>query len=204
MPSQVEICNIALSNIGDERISDLADSNARARACNERYLDVRDAVLRAHPWNCASFRHVCERSVGTPVWGYNYSYILPTDCLRLLEVKEYEYPYKTERRLILSDSPELNILYISNRSGIENLFDSQITQSVALRLAYEIAEDLTGRTNLKEEMWRKYQLVMAEAKHVDASESTPQIFEADYWINSRVAGSGAANKVTPTSQQILS
>ena len=69
MASVVGICNIALNNIGDEKISSLSDNNDRARACDLRYEDVRDAVLRAHPWNCATTRVELAQSTDTPVWG---------------------------------------------------------------------------------------------------------------------------------------
>ena len=52
MATAIQISNIALNNIGDGTITSFDDPNARARACKLRFEDVRDAVLRAHPWNC--------------------------------------------------------------------------------------------------------------------------------------------------------
>ena len=51
--SVIEICNNALVDLGEEPITSLADNTKAARLCNQRWPAVRDAVLRAHPWNCA-------------------------------------------------------------------------------------------------------------------------------------------------------
>lgn len=51
--TSVDICNAALIKVGAETITALSDNNKRARACNERYADIRDVVLAAHPWNFA-------------------------------------------------------------------------------------------------------------------------------------------------------
>ena len=51
--SVIEICNNALLDLGEDAIMSLQDDSKAARLCNHRWPGVRDAVLRAHPWNCA-------------------------------------------------------------------------------------------------------------------------------------------------------
>ena len=50
--SDVNICNSALNMIGASNILDLTEDSKTGRICNQRYEFVRDAVMRAHPWNC--------------------------------------------------------------------------------------------------------------------------------------------------------
>ena len=69
MSSVVQICNIALSNIGEQRITALTDNNERARLCNLRYDDVRDAVLRSYPFKVAVQRVELALSADAPAWG---------------------------------------------------------------------------------------------------------------------------------------
>ena len=52
MASVVQICNSALNQLGASSITALTDDSKNARLCNERYTTIRDAVFRAHPWNC--------------------------------------------------------------------------------------------------------------------------------------------------------
>ena len=47
MPSATDICNRALSRVGEARITSLTDDSKQARACNSAYAHIRDEVLRA-------------------------------------------------------------------------------------------------------------------------------------------------------------
>lgn len=54
--TEVSICNAALAHLGEASITALTDDTARARACNQFYGPMRDAVLRSHRWNFAQDR----------------------------------------------------------------------------------------------------------------------------------------------------
>ena len=196
MASTVEICNIALSNLGDQLITSLTEANARARACNLRFNDTRDAVLRSHPWNCAMSRATLAVS-GTPDWGYTNSFALPTDCLRVLDVEDPDTEWKIEGRNIVSDGSTIKIRYIAQVTDT-TLFDSTLVQTIALKLAWEIAETLTGNIDLKREMWQKYQFAISEARSNDAMEGTPEKIEADEWLLARRGYSTRRNISTPS------
>ena len=53
MLTDIEVCNKALLLVGAQTISTLGDATDRARLMNVLYPQARQAVLRAHPWNCA-------------------------------------------------------------------------------------------------------------------------------------------------------
>ena len=187
MASEVDICNIALSNLGERSINDRTDQNQRARACDNRFDDVRDLVLRSHIWNCALKRLELTSSATAPVWGYDYAYPKPAEMLRLIAVKENEHAFKIEGDNIVTDSSTLNILYIERVTDTAK-YDSLLVQAIALRLATEIGQDLTGKTELKENLMRKYREVLSEARSADAAEGTPQKIESDLWLESRYTG----------------
>lgn len=189
MATKVDICNIALIALGDQRITSIDDNNERARACKNRYDDVRDAVLRSYHWNCAVHRTSLVRDSVNPAWGFSYRYQLPSDCLRVLDVQNYEVPFEVEGRYILSDASSVNILYITNNSLIldETKFDSLLVQAIAMRLAMEIAETLTGRRDLRQDMTAKYQAVLAEARSADSAErGLPKTIESDVFVSARL------------------
>ena len=169
MASVVDICNIALSNLGDQKISSLSDANERARLCNLRYNDVRDSVLRSHPWSCAITRTQLARSDTAPTWGFDYAYPLPSDCLRVLDVEDWNEPYRVENGSIVTDSDTIKLKYIKQITD-PNEFDALIIQAIGLRLASEIAESLTGRPELRDNLFGKYQTALAEARSVDSAE----------------------------------
>ena len=184
MASETDICNIALSNLGERPITARNDQNHRARACDNRFDDVRDLVLRSHVWNCALKREQLTSSATAPVWGYDVAYPKPAKMLRLISVKENEYPFKIEGENIVTNSTSLNILYIEQVTDTAK-YDALLIQAIALRLATEIAQDITGKTQLKEALMRKYREVMSEARSADAAEGTPQKIESDLWLESR-------------------
>ena len=169
MTSVVDICNIGLSNLGDQKISSLSDNNERARLCNLRFTDVRDAVLRAHPWSCAVTRTSLVRDSTAPVWGYAYRYNLPSNCLRVLDVETWYEDHRLEGKFVVTDSSEVNLMYVRTIDD-PNVFDALITHAIGLRLASEIAESLTGRPELRNNLYAKYQNVLSEARSIDSSE----------------------------------
>ena len=132
---------------------------------------------------CAE-EEVLNSSATAPKWGYSYAYPKPAEMLRLISVKENEYPFKIEGDNIVTNSTTLSILYIERVTDTAK-YDALLIQAIALRLATEIAQDITGKTQLKEALMRKYREVMSEARSADAAEGTPQKIESDLWLESR-------------------
>ena len=184
MATEVDICNVALTNLGEAKIVSLTEASERARMCNLRFPDVRDAVLRSHPWNCATKRVQLSRSTTTPAFGYLYQYSLPSDYLRILGTNDALNSYQIEGKYLLTDETTIYIKYVSRVSDASEL-DPNLVESIGIRLAWELAEPLTGRIELKREMWAKYQSVIAEARGIDASEGIPDRIEYLSWIESR-------------------
>ena len=171
MASWVGICNIALTNLGVKRITSLTEDTAAARACNERYEDVRDAVLRAHPWNCARAQASLNAVSGTtPAYTFSTYYQLPADFLRLIDLEYPENPYQIHGRRIASSASAMKITYVKRETD-PNTLDALVHQAIGHRLAWEISETLTKDKNLKAEQWSQYNLVLAEARSVDSQET---------------------------------
>ena len=86
MASVVEICNRALSNIGNSRsINSLTEASKEAGnvRCTLRPAD--DAVLSDFDWNFATKRvALADTNNPPPDWEYAYQY--PSDCLRITEI----------------------------------------------------------------------------------------------------------------------
>jgi hypothetical protein len=169
MTSVVDICNIGLVNLGDQKIASLTDNNERARLCNLRYSDTRDAVLRSYPWSCAVSRAKLARSSTAPTWGFSFKYALPSDCLRVLDLYDWNDEHHIENGFLVTDSEQAWIKYVK-RIEDPNEFDALVIHAIGLRLASEIAEALTGRPELRDHMLAKYQAVLSDARTADSSE----------------------------------
>ena len=192
MASVVQICNSALNQLGASSITALTENSKNARICNERYETVRDAVYRSHPWNCLVKRVQLAQDSDTPAWGFSYQYTLPSDCLRVLQIKDYNSDYKIEGRKLLIDESEVYLIYLAMESDVNQL-DILLRETISACLAQDIAYAITSNLQVAKLMAEKYQAKLSEARHTDASEGyntdpnlapTDQIITEDF-INSR-------------------
>tara|TARA_R110000803_G_scaffold6885_2_gene22199 strand:+ start:392 stop:973 length:582 start_codon:yes stop_codon:yes gene_type:complete len=192
MASIVQICNSALNQLGASSITALTENSKNARLCNERYETIRDAVFRSHPWNCLVTRVQLAQDTDTPAWGFSYQYTLPSDCLRVLTILNYDADYKIEGRKLLINESSVFMLYLKIETDVNQL-DILLRETIAAGLASDIAYAITSNMAVSKLMIEKYGLKLSEAKHTDASEgyntdptlgNTDQILSEDF-INSR-------------------
>lgn len=287
MATDVEIANMALLRVGAEPLTALSDDTARARACNAAWPFVRRQVLRSHPWNCVVTRRNLAAAYSfqavnsnRPVWEFAYSYRLPSNYLRMLEVDgdpdwriEYaptdrtlvgttysaaqpvrqtattgritvqcagvhsltsgdfvyltdatetgligyvseievltttsfaliDYPtddwvtdgstsatstfYKVtfSKALVTDSGPGLKVTYIRDETNA-SVFDPSLAHAMALRLAVEVSEKLTGNASKRQALLQEYAIALQEAMVDDGDEQSPAEFEEDDWITAR-------------------
>ena len=200
MASTVDIANFALNNLGASNITSLDENSKAARVVNQRYESVRDAVFRAHPWNCLINRASLAQETTTPAFGYTYQYALPTDpfCLRVLEFSNgtLSYPqdnitnitggpvFVIEGRKLLTDEGTAQIKYIGRVTDTQ-LYDASLTEALAARLAAEICYAITGSTSMVQIQTSLYEAKVNEARFNDATEGATQRLEASDFIESR-------------------
>ena len=200
MASTVDIANFALNNLGASNITSLDENSKAARVVNQRYESVRDAVFRAHPWNCLINRASLAQETSTPAFGYTYQYALPTDpfCLRVLEFSNgsLSYPqdnitnntggpvFVIEGRKLLTDEGSAQIKYIGRITDTQ-LYDASLTEALAARLAAEICYAITGSTSMVQIQTSLYEAKINEARFNDATEGATQRLEASDFIESR-------------------
>ena len=192
MASVVQICNSALNQLGASSITALTENSKNARICNERYETIRDAVYRSHPWNCLVKRVQLAQDSDTPAWGFTYQYTLPSDCLRVLQIKDYNSDYKIEGRKLLIEQSSVYLIYLAIETDVNQL-DILLRETISAALAQNIAYVITSNLQVAKLMAEKYQAKLSEARHTDASEGyntdptlapTDQIITEDF-ITSR-------------------
>ncbi len=158
--------------------------------------DTRAAVFRAHPWNCLTKRIALALSNTGAVYGFTNRFVLPADFLRLLEVENpTQAVFQVERGHILSDDGTMKIKYTALITDVST-YDTLLVDTLAARLAADMAVPLLQSGSAMEQMWKLYELKIREAKFVDAQEQNQDVLDADYWIESR-QGIARPNISTP-------
>lgn len=88
MASDVDICNLALSFIGDDAsVSSISppEGSQQAEHCARFFPIARDGLLQMHNWNWASRRVAMSQTTPT-VAQWQYAYALPADLMTIVSV----------------------------------------------------------------------------------------------------------------------
>ena len=169
--SEVTIANAALHQIGATQILAFNEDSKAARIINDRYSKVRDAVFRAHPWNCLATRVSIAKDTAAPAFEFSAQFTLPTDpfCLRVLTLDDPNIIYKIEGRKLLCNESTIKMLY-TGRITDTSVYDILLTETISAALASDIAYPLVGSTSLARELYAKYEMKLSEARFIDATE----------------------------------
>lgn len=187
MASVVEICNMALSRIGNaQRIDSLAEQSAQAEQCALFYEQTRDWVLRDMPWPFATkFVALAEVAVNPdPVHAHSYAF--PPDCLFARRIVSQAIPgqywplayegFDLPRmpaipfRVVQGESARLIATSVSP-AGLEytarvedpGFFDPIFVSALAYKLGVEIAPALAREPGIADRMEAAYRGVVASA-----------------------------------------
>ncbi|MGJ7508681.1 hypothetical protein [Variovorax sp. GT1P44] len=85
MASVIDVCNLALSNIGDEAeviAITPPDGSIQAAHCGRFYPVARDQMLEMHPWTFATVRVSLALVAAAAPSEWSFAYALPAKCLK--------------------------------------------------------------------------------------------------------------------------
>jgi hypothetical protein len=185
--SEVEICNDALAMIGHEPfISSLDQAGKTAGLCKVFYPRARDELLRSHPWNFATRRAEIAASTSTPAWGYDSSYPLPSDCLRVLGLDGHPATdWRLEgKAIVCNETAPLNVLYVAQVTDPEQ-FDASFSRALAGRLAVDLCMPLANNIQMRTAVADEAKARLREARGIDAQETASVVPWADTFIEPR-------------------
>lgn len=182
--SEVSICNLALSHLGEAPITALADDTKPARECLRLYAATRDALLRAHNWNFAIQRTNLAEDPTAPDWGFGHRFQLPPECLRVVDVR-YSSEWRVEGGYILADqSGPLYIRFVARISDTA-IFDVLFVKALGYDLAAELAIALTQNNTMVQAMHELRAGVVMQAQAMDAIESSARRPPEGSWVTAR-------------------
>lgn len=189
MASKTDICNQALLRLGQPAIMEGSDDSVTARRVTQEFDAALGAILRIHPWPFAIARKELNRSTTTPVFGFAYYYMLPSDIARLIEVDTGSNAYQIEGTFIATNSAYVKIRYISKIQAMENM-DDAVANTLSLYLASVLAIIITENQSLKSQLYEEYSVSLASARNIWSVEDYPQTMEESSWVVSRTNGGG--------------
>jgi len=189
MADNVGICNGALRRIGASTITSLSQGTKNANWCNDRFAEMRNALLEMHPWNFAVKSVALAQLTATPVVKFDYAYQLPTDFIRLVSAHDSNegvgiVDHQLRDDTIEAVSSQLWIVYVSevtDPNKMTPLFRECLSAFMAVEAATAIAESDTKR----EQMLYEFERTIRRARSVDAMSNLPDRMPVGSWMTGR-------------------
>lgn len=185
MASEIEICNRALSHLGQGRsINSLTEASKEAAQCSLHYPSARDSVLADFNWNFATKR-VALAQTNNPPSDWQYAYAYPSDCLRIIAIPvpgirhptaEMRIQYvvgadeKGTGRLIYTDQPKAWLKYVAQIIDV-NMFEPIFQEALSWRLASAINMAITANPDVGNNALMMYSRLIQSAGTHSMNES---------------------------------
>jgi len=185
--SEVSICSNALLMLGDNPINSFTEASPRARLAANLWDSVRDAVLRAHPWNCAVKRAVLAPDAETPAFDWDFQFELPHDCLRILSVglRGQESSWLVESGKLLCNDNPVALRYIWKNKNPAR-WDSLLVQAMTVAMRAVFAQPTTGSTSLEQLVQAELKDLIRQARATDGQEEPPQMMGDERLMSARL------------------
>ena len=180
MATVVDICNMALSYLGDQgTVSsiDPPEGSAQADHCARFYPIALTRILSETAWSFATKRETLAELASPPV-GASYAYAYPSDCVNILSVHDESgrelRRFRVERSslslAIITDMPANWVKYTTTKTASE-LFPMDFADALSHLLAAKLAGAMiTGSTgaSMSQEQQKIYMVLVKEAIRRDA------------------------------------
>jgi hypothetical protein len=199
------IANAALLKLGDELLISIDDGSKRAESIKTIFQSQYEQLLRMHPWNFATKRILLPADVEVPAYDWQRQFTLPTDFVRLIEVRDgrtppFNVPYVTgdeilyefEGRKILTNllAPlKISYIYLAPIS----LMDASFEDLLACSIAYELAETISRSNPKKTALGEECKSSLAMAKKIDTLEGPARPMPDTGWVFANLGYSGGGS-----------
>lgn len=184
MAAYVDVVNLCASKLGeDDQLRSPDDDTHIGRSVKAVWNIVRRATLRAHTWNFARTRKSIPSDAAASIVGGDYAYPLPSDYIRMVDLIDYcdikTFNIESQNILFHASGP-LRIRYI--RDVVETAYwDDLFVEAMASRLAFQVADRITGDRGRKSDAWNDFKAAISTAKKVNAQDRGKIEEEASDW-----------------------
>lgn len=187
MNSAVDICNLALGHLGVEPITDLNGTDKSSRTCNQFYSATVKYLLGQHFWNFAMKRVSLSKDAEAPAFGWNAQFTLPSDFLLLYQTKPEGVDYELEGGKLLCNQSTMKLKYVHYTTNVAG-FDPAFIKALGYHLAMDMCWSLVQSRTMMDQLDRKFQEVIRNAKATDAISAPMNELIEDTFLNARISG----------------
>lgn len=201
--SEVTIINDALALLGEPRINSRSDNTPQGKAADRLFDSTKETFLSMHFWRFATKYVELGQNVTAPPFKYGYSFALPADFVRLVELNETDVGNVEEPLFervgdnLYTDETSAKIAYIYDADV--NIFDSSAARALAYLLAIDMSRLLVDSATQREEVNRGFDKWFKRAKAIDSMHQRQPLPNKDHYSGFIQAHIGSSNWYpTPT------
>lgn len=189
MASVIDICNLAINDLGGNPISDLDEDSKEARLCKDAYEPTLREILASHKWNLAAKWAVLAEDAGYSILDsrYTYAYTQPADFVRMWRGDDRDTRYSKTGKRILSSTETLTIKYVYFNND-PSTYPPLFVIALASLLKHKLSIPLAKRGSKKTNWYQLYLIDLGNAQLADAQESNEDPDykkESDSWLGAR-------------------
>ena len=185
----IKVCNRSLSLLKQNHISSLEDNTFESRQCKFLYEVIKAEVLSSSIWKACLRTRVLNSNYNKNKalkTNYVHEFLLPSDCLRILEVNSNN-DYLRQGRYVYTDNAQVELTYIANVEITD--LPLNLVYLIVLALAMELSFSLNDDKSLYDNLKSQYEVEFKKAANTDTKEGR-EIFDNNIsfessWINSR-------------------
>lgn len=195
--SQVQVVNLALTKLGQDRVISISDDVEAARVIRSLWDLTVDVALADYPWKFATLRTTLPALADAPPFGWSLQYLLPDSCLRLIQVSD-DWVFYTQdtpffaleggadggQYILTNEAAPLQVRYVQRVTNV-GLWPPLFARSVAMMLAADASEKLTQSTTKGEKAVEEYALTIKKAMRQSAIELPPAQLPESSWLAAR-------------------
>ena len=182
MASAVDICNVALSYLGDRATVtsiDPPEGSPQADHCARFYPLALGQILRTGSWSFATVRKKLPQVSDAPP-GAIFAYAYPSDCIEILsvhgeggeQIRDYSVERSGDALVLVTDIPVGWVFYSTSETPAE-LLPSDFADALAHLLASKLAGAMiTGSSGaqMAEEHLKMYATLLKDCMQRDAKQ----------------------------------
>lgn len=201
MASEVDICNLALSHLGDKAtVASLSppEGSAQAEHCARFYPIARDTLLESHAWKFAT-RRAALAQLDTPSFNWSFAYAEPNNALRIISIlpatsqpDEQGQPFETMADadgtpLIFTDLEDATAVYtavVTDTTKFSPLVVDALSRLLASYLAGPIIKGDAGKAEAKAQ-FQMFRVALSLAVESDANQRRVVPTHSVGWITGR-------------------
>jgi len=180
MLSEVDICNLALSESFCSEIQSLTAQSREAETCNRFYYQCRDIMLSGYDWKFNQVRRSLALSSQEVPNDWAYAYEVPSDCLKDVGIFQsnrkpvFEIPYVIEsknsvdEKVLYTDEVEAILIY-RKKITVTNMFSPMFIEALSHLLGSKIAMALKQDINLANIRMTNFWQTISRATSLESS-----------------------------------